>query len=129
MRSVQWTFVVSTIRIHPYLTQLNAHETTGDTVTTPTVSMMQAMTSSAIGDDVYNEDETTISLEQHVASLLGHEAALFVPSGTAGNQIALRVHLTQPPHCELDLTPYESYLTLLGYLSRTVSRSFAYQSV
>jgi threonine aldolase len=65
--------------------------------------MLQAMISSAIGDDVYNEDETTISLEQHVADLLGHEAGLFVPSGTAGNQIALRVHLTQPPHCEFNV--------------------------
>ena len=62
--------------------------------------MLQAMISSAVGDDVYNEDETTTDLEKYVAELLGHEAAIFVPSGTAGNQIALRVHLTQPPHCE-----------------------------
>ncbi|KAJ1307307.1 hypothetical protein OPQ81_001415 [Rhizoctonia solani] len=72
-----------------------------DTVTSPTASMLQAMISSAVGDDVYNEDETTTSLEKHVADLLGHEAGLFVPSGTAGNQIAIRVHLTQPPHSVL----------------------------
>lgn len=90
--------------LHPAVTQANALSALdfrSDTVTTPTASMLQAMTSSAIGDDVYNEDETTTDLERHVAEMFGHEAALFVPSGTAGNQIALRVHLTQPPHSVL----------------------------
>lgn len=86
-----------TSKVDPNLTCI---QPTGDTVTSPTASMLQAMASSAVGDDVYDEDETTAALERHVADLLGHEAGLFVTSGTAGNQIALRVHLTQPPHCE-----------------------------
>ncbi|KAF8604716.1 l-allo-threonine aldolase [Ceratobasidium sp. AG-I] len=80
---------------------LSAFDFRSDTVTSPTASMLQAMINSAVGDDVYNEDETTADLEKYVAELLGHEAAIFVPSGTAGNQIALRVHLTQPPHSVL----------------------------
>jgi tryptophanase len=85
--------------LEPTLT-LACIQSTGDTVTSPTAAMLHAMISSAVGDDVYSEDETTANLERHVADLLGHEAGLFVPSGTAGNQIAIRVHLTQPPHCE-----------------------------
>ncbi|CAE6519433.1 unnamed protein product [Rhizoctonia solani] len=87
--------------LHPSISQANALSAVdfrSDTVTSPTESMLQAMISSAVGDDVYSEDETTANLEKHVADLLGHEAGLFVPSGTAGNQIAIRVHLTQPPH-------------------------------
>ncbi|CAE6442571.1 unnamed protein product [Rhizoctonia solani] len=90
--------------LHPSISQANALSAVdfrSDTVTSPTASMLQAMISSAVGDDVYSEDETTANLEKHVADLLGHEAGLFVPSGTAGNQIAIRVHLTQPPHSVL----------------------------
>ncbi|KAG9049622.1 hypothetical protein FS837_009712 [Tulasnella sp. UAMH 9824] len=72
-----------------------------DTVTTPTRRMLEAMVSSTLGDAVFNEDETTNKFEAHIAQLLGHEQGLFVPSGTAGNQIALRCHLTQPPHSVL----------------------------
>ncbi len=59
------------------------------------------MTQASQGDAVYEEDEVTISFEKHVAQLLGHEAGLFVASGTAGNQIALRSLLQQPPHSVL----------------------------
>ncbi|KAG8985317.1 hypothetical protein FRB90_004768 [Tulasnella sp. 427] len=69
-----------------------------DTVTAPTRRMFEAMVSSTLGDAVFEEDETTSKFEAHIAQLLGHEQGLFVPSGTAGNQIALRCHLTQPPH-------------------------------
>ncbi|KAG8758901.1 Threonine aldolase [Ceratobasidium sp. 428] len=89
--------------LHPAIARANAISAIdfrSDTVTSPTALMLVAMSSSPLGDDVYNEDETTTNLERHVADLLGHEAGLFVPSGTAGNQIALRVHLTQPPHCK-----------------------------
>lgn len=54
----------------------------------------------SLGDDVY-EEPSTQRLERHVAQLLGKEAALFVPSGSMSNQIALRAHLTQPPHSVL----------------------------
>jgi threonine aldolase len=50
-----------------------------------------------LGDDVYNEP-CTKALEAHVAQLTGKEAALFLPSGTMSNQIALRTHLKQPPY-------------------------------
>ena len=66
-----------------------------DTVTRPTGAMRAAMASAEVGDDVYGEDPTVRALEERVADLLGTEAALFVPSGTMGNQIALRAH-TRP---------------------------------
>ncbi|CAB4433072.1 unnamed protein product [Rhizophagus irregularis] len=49
-------------------------------------------------DDVYNEDESTYELETYIAELTGHETALFAPSGTMTNQIAIRAHLSTPPH-------------------------------
>jgi len=69
-----------------------------DTVTTPTASMLAAMSQSSFGDDFYAEDTTTNEFERYVAKLLGHEAGLFVPSGTMGNQLGVRMHLMQPPH-------------------------------
>jgi threonine aldolase len=66
-----------------------------DTVTRPTDAMRAAIASAAVGDDQYGEDPTTNELQQRVATLLGKEAALWLPSGTMANQVALRV-LTQP---------------------------------
>lgn len=63
-----------------------------DTVTTPTDAMREAMRSAAVGDDVYGEDPTVNRLEALAARRLGKEAALFVPSGTMGNQVALMTH-------------------------------------
>jgi threonine aldolase len=63
-----------------------------DTVTQPTAEMRAAMARAEVGDDVYREDPTTRKLEERVAALLHKEAAMFVPSGTMGNQIALLVH-------------------------------------
>ncbi|KAK9368482.1 pyridoxal phosphate-dependent transferase [Lipomyces kononenkoae] len=69
-----------------------------DTVTTPTATMLQAMLTATHGDDVYKEDKTTNDLQARVAEMCGKPAALFVVSGTMGNQICLRAHLQQPPH-------------------------------
>lgn len=66
-----------------------------DTVTRPTPAMLKAMFAATVGDDVFGEDETVNALEQQVAQLFNHEAALFCPSGTMTNQIAIKVH-TQP---------------------------------
>ncbi|RYZ02678.1 MAG: aminotransferase class I/II-fold pyridoxal phosphate-dependent enzyme [Myxococcales bacterium] len=66
-----------------------------DTLTRPTPAMRAAMANADVGDDVYGEDPTVRALEERCAALLGKEAALFVPSGTMGNQIALLVH-TRP---------------------------------
>jgi threonine aldolase len=66
-----------------------------DTVTRPTLEMRAAMAAAEVGDDVYGEDPTVNMLESRAAALFGREAGLFVPTGTMGNQIALRL-LTQP---------------------------------
>jgi threonine aldolase len=62
-----------------------------DTVTRPDAEMRRAMAGAEVGDDVYGEDPTVAALEEEAAAAVGHEAALFVPSGTMGNQIALRL--------------------------------------
>jgi threonine aldolase len=63
-----------------------------DTVTKPTPEMREAMAEAEVGDDVYRDDPTVNRLEQLAADMLGKEAALFVPSGTMGNLLALLVH-------------------------------------
>ena len=66
-----------------------------DTVTVPTPAMRQAMATAPVGDDVYDEDPTIHALEERAAELLGHDEAVFLPTATMANQIALRT-LTQP---------------------------------
>ena len=63
-----------------------------DTVTVPCAAMLNAMLRASVGDDVYGDDPTVNKLEQQVADMLGYEAALFTPSGTMANQIALHCH-------------------------------------
>ncbi|AGZ40220.1 threonine aldolase family protein [Actinoplanes friuliensis] len=62
-----------------------------DTVTKPTAAMRTSMAEAEVGDDVFGDDPTVIALERHAAQLFGHEAALFAPSGTMANQIALQL--------------------------------------
>jgi threonine aldolase len=62
-----------------------------DTVTRPTAAMRAAMANAVVGDDVYGEDPTVAELERRVAGLLGQEAAMFVPSGSLGNQLGIRL--------------------------------------
>lgn len=66
-----------------------------DTVTRPSAAMLEAMMRADVGDDVYGEDPTVSALESKLAALLGKEAALYVPSGTMANQLAIAVH-TRP---------------------------------
>jgi len=66
-----------------------------DTVTKPSKAMLEAMFDAAVGDDVFNEDPTVLALEEKAAKLFGKESALFCPSGTMTNQIAIKCH-TQP---------------------------------
>ena len=95
-----------------------------DTVTTPTPEMRLAMLEAAVGDDVYGEDPTVNALQEEAANLLGFEAALFVPSGTMANQIAIAAHtqrgqeviLTEGAHI------YEYELGMLGAFSGVVPR-------
>src|SRR5512147_42834 len=63
-----------------------------DTVTRPTPAMREAMARADVGDDVYGEDPSVNRLQDAAARRVGKEAALFVPSGTMANQIAIRVH-------------------------------------
>ena len=66
-----------------------------DTITRPTPAMREAMAAAEVGDDMFGEDPTVAKLEARVAELLGKEAAMFAPSGTMVNQLALRAH-TEP---------------------------------
>ena len=66
-----------------------------DTVTKPTDAMREAMARAVVGDDVYGEDPTVNQLQEMAAEMFGKKAALFVPSGTMANQLAIRLH-TQP---------------------------------
>ena len=63
-----------------------------DTLTRPTTAMRRAMMDAEVGDDLFGEDPAVRALEERTAEILGKEAAMFVPSGTMGNQIALRLH-------------------------------------
>src|ERR1700752_4206390 len=62
-----------------------------DTVTRPTPAMRAAMGAAEVGDDVYGEDPSVNALERRAAEMTGKEAALFVPSGTMGNQLGIRM--------------------------------------
>ncbi len=70
-----------------------------DTVTKPSEAMRRAMAAAPVGDDVFEEDPTVLELEEKVALLLGFPAALFTPSGTMANQIAMRI--LAPPGTEV----------------------------
>ncbi|KAF2270340.1 hypothetical protein CC78DRAFT_528140 [Lojkania enalia] len=88
---------------HAWGSQTNpaAFDFRSDVTTTPTASMLAAIQECTLLDDVFMEDPTTSSLECFIADLTGKEAALLVLSGTMGNQVALRAHLTSPPHAIL----------------------------
>jgi threonine aldolase len=97
-----------------------------DTVTRPTPGMRRAMAEAEVGDDVYGEDPAINALEERVAALLGHEAGLFVPSGTMGNQIGMRL-VAEPGQevlCDADahVVTYEMGATaaVFGIQTRTV---------
>jgi len=98
-----------------------------DTVTRPGAAMRRAMAEAEVGDDVFGEDPTVNRLQEHIALLLGKEAALFVPSGVMGNQIALRVHTSPGDEIILDagshIANYESGAgaALAGVQLRTVA--------
>ncbi len=98
-----------------------------DTVTQPTASMRQAMHTAEVGDDVFGEDPTVMDLEERAASIADKEAAVFVPSGTMGNQIAIAVH-TSPGHeliCEQHSHVMLYEMGMLARFSGCVARSIA----
>ncbi|MGY1609673.1 MULTISPECIES: threonine aldolase family protein [unclassified Geodermatophilus] len=100
-----------------------------DTVTRPTPAMRRAMAEAEVGDDVYGEDPAIRALEERVADLFGHEAGLFVPSGTMGNQIGMRL-VCEPGQevlCDADahVVTYEmgAAAAVFGISTRTVVSS------
>lgn len=95
-----------------------------DTLTKPTSSMRKAMAAAEVGDDVYGEDPTVNRLEEMAAELLGFEAALFVPTGTMGNQVALAVY-TKPGEevvCEADSHIFHYEMAAMAALSGLLPR-------
>ncbi|KAK4507870.1 hypothetical protein PRZ48_001605 [Zasmidium cellare] len=76
----------------------SAFDFRSDTITTPTTRMLSAIAATTLADDVFQEDPTTNTFETFIADLTGKDAALFVMSGTMGNQVAIRTHLQGPPH-------------------------------
>ncbi len=98
-----------------------------DTVTTPTEAMREAMRGAVVGDDVYGEDPTVRRLEVLAAERLGKEAALFVPSGTMGNQVALLVHAARgeevilEENCHIYSFEVGGPAFLAGILTRTLT--------
>ncbi|MCZ2847579.1 threonine aldolase family protein [Modestobacter sp. VKM Ac-2978] len=107
-------------------TRGDAVDLRSDTLTRPTPAMRRAMAEAEVGDDVYREDPTVNALEERVAALFGHEAALFVPSGTMGNQIGLRL-VCEPGQevlgdADAHVLTYEmgAAAALFGLSSRTV---------
>ncbi len=97
-----------------------------DTVTKPTEEMRKAMAAAEVGDDVYGEDPTVLKLETIGAKMVGKEAALFVTSGTMGNQVAAMTHLTRGEEVILEAESHIFYyeaggLALLaGAQTRTI---------
>jgi threonine aldolase len=71
---------------------MNQIDLRSDTVTRPSPAMLEAMMKAKVGDDVFGEDPTVNALQERVASLFGKEAALFVPSGTMGNEVCIKAH-------------------------------------
>ncbi len=96
-----------------------------DTVTRPTPAMRRAMADAEVGDDVYREDPTVNRLEERAAGIFGREAALLVPSGTMGNQTAIKVH-TRPGQevvCEARAHIFNYEMGMIGAFSGVIPRT------
>src|ERR1700733_15399787 len=98
-----------------------------DTVTRPTPAMREAMASAEVGDDVYSEDPTVNRLEKEVAEVFGREASIFVPTGTMGNQIAIRLHTQhgQEVICEARSHVLDWEMAMMAAFSGCLARTVA----
>jgi threonine aldolase len=98
-----------------------------DTVTKPSAEMRRAMFEAEVGDDVYGEDPTINRLEKRAAEIFGREAAIFVPSGTMGNQIAIKLHTThgQEVVCEERGHVFNYEMAMMAHFSGVVPRTVA----
>lgn len=97
-----------------------------DTVTRPTAGMREAMARAEVGDDVYGEDPTVRALEERIAALLGHEAALFTPTGSLANVLALQglVRPGQEVLCAADAHIARAELGVHGAVSGLTMRTW-----
>lgn len=95
-----------------------------DTITKPTLEMRKAMYNAEVGDSVYGEDPTVRALEERTAEILGKEAALFMPSGTMSNQVAVRTHTEHGDEIIMDYKTHVHYYEVgaLAALSGVSSR-------
>jgi threonine aldolase len=95
-----------------------------DTVTRPTPEMREAMFNAEVGDDVYGEDPTVNRLEQRAAEIFGKEAALFVPTGTMGNTISIKLHTEhgQEVICESRSHILNYELAMMAWFAGCVAR-------
>lgn len=96
-----------------------------DTVTKPSPEMRRAMFEAEVGDDVYAEDPTINRLEELAADVFGREAALFVPSGTMGNQIAIKLHTTHGEEviCEERGHIFNYEMAMMAHFSGVIPRT------
>ena len=96
-----------------------------DTFTKPSPEMRQAMFEAEVGDDVYGEDPTINRLEKRAAEVFGRDAALFVPSGTMGNQIAIKLHTHhgQEVICEARSHVFEYEMAMMAHFSGVMPRT------
>ena len=96
-----------------------------DTVTKPSPEMRRAMFEAEVGDDVYGEDPTINRLERRAAEIFGREAALFVPSGTMANQIAIKLHTHhgQEVICEERGHVFNYEMAMMAHFSGVVPRT------
>src|SRR5260370_7688066 len=95
-----------------------------DTVTKPTPAMRRAMAEAEVGDDVYGEDPTVNKLEQRAAEIFAREAATFVPTGSMGNSIAIKIH-TKPGQeviCEERGHVFNYEMAMLSFFSGCMPR-------
>jgi threonine aldolase len=95
-----------------------------DTVTKPTAAMRRAMMEAEVGDDVYGEDPTVNRLEQRAAAIMGKDAALFVPTGTMGNTIGIKLHTQhgQEVICDSRSHVLNYELAMMAWFSGCVAR-------
>src|SRR5437868_5750188 len=98
-----------------------------DTVTRPTPEMRRAMFEAEVGDDVYGEDPTINRLERRAAEIFGREAAIFVPTGTMGNSMAIKAHTHHGREiiCDQRAHIYNFEMAMMAAFSGCIARPIA----
>src|SRR3979411_2662028 len=106
---------------------MNVIDLRSDTVTKPTAAMRAAMAEAEVGDDVYGEDPTVNRLEARAAEVFAREAAILVPTGTMGNQIAIRLHTQhgQEVICEARSHVLDWEMAMVAAFSGCLARTVA----